>query len=100
MEMLQTKQKFQVTLSRHAYCLSFLDGLQKVLMFVDRLDCLNDEVAGFKEIRGDEFILNVNSMGLSLIDDKNRREVLYMSITSSTLNWGEKINNKFKVCAV
>lgn len=44
LDMLQMKQKFQVTLSRDAYCLSFLDGLQKVLMFVDRLDNLNDEV--------------------------------------------------------
>lgn len=97
LEILQSKQKFQVTLSRNAYCISFLDGLQKVLMFVDRLDNLSDDVAGFKEIKGDEYILNLNSLSLSLIDDKQKLEIVYASITSSSLNWGEKLNNKLKV---
>lgn len=61
--------------------LSFLDGMQRVLMFVDKLDNLNDEVVGFKEIKGDEFVLNLESLGLSLVDDKNQLEILYMSIT-------------------
>ena len=97
LDTLQSTQKFQVTLSRDAYCLSFLDGLQKVLMFVDRLSNLNDEVVGFKEITGDEFLLNLNSFSMSLIDDKYKREVLYASVTSSCISWGEKLTNRVKV---
>ncbi len=94
---IQATHKFQVTLSRDAYCLSFLDGLQKVLMFVDRLGQLNDEVVGFKEIRGDEFLLNLKSFGLTVIDDRSRLEILYVSCTSSSINWGERLNNRVKV---
>ena len=97
LDTLQSTHKFQVTLSRDAYCLSFLDGMQKVLMFVDRLSNLNDEVIGFKEIRGDEFLLNLNSLSLSMIDDRNQVEILYASITSSSINWGEKLNNKVNI---
>ena len=97
LEILQSKQKFQISLSRDAYCISFLDGLQKVLMFVDHLNNLNDEVVGFKEIKGDEFVLNLKSLSLSLIDDTKQLEIMYMSITSSSINWGEKLNNKVKV---
>jgi len=97
LDTIQSTHKFQVTLSRDAYCLSFLDGLQKVLMFVDRLGQLNDEVVGFKEITGDEFLLSLNSFGLTLIDDRNKTEVLYVSCTSSSINWGQRLDNKVKV---
>jgi hypothetical protein len=32
-----------------------------------------------------------------MIDDKRRLEILYVSITSSGINWGEKLSNKIKV---
>lgn len=44
--------------------------------------------------------LEFNSLGLSLIDDRNQKEILYVSITSSSVNWGEiqtKKNNSFKL---
>ena len=58
-----------------------MDGLQKVLMFVESLDKINDEVIGYKEIEGDEFILSLNNLSLSLVDDKNQVEIIYVSIT-------------------
>lgn len=66
-------------------------------MFVDRIENLNDEIAGFKEIKGDEYVLNLNSLSLSLVDDIRQIEILYLSITSSSINWGEKLNKKLKV---
>jgi hypothetical protein len=50
-------------------------------MFVESLDKINDEVIGYKEIEGDEFILSLNNLSLSLIDDKNQVEIIYVSIT-------------------
>ncbi len=55
------------------------------------------QVAGFKEIKGDEYVLSLKNLGLSLIDDKRQIEILYVSITSSGIHWGEKLNNKIKV---
>ncbi len=54
-------------------------------------------MVGYKEIKGDEYVLNLNSLGLSLIDDRHSIELLNFSITSSSINWGEKLNNKVKV---
>ena len=42
-------------------------------------------------------MLNLNSLSLSLIDDRNKQEILFVSITSSGINWGQKLSNKLKV---
>lgn len=51
---------------------------------------------GFKEIKGDEYVLNLNSLGFSLIDDRHSIELVNVSISSSSINWGEKLSNKLK----
>ncbi|CAF0704730.1 unnamed protein product [Brachionus calyciflorus] len=94
---LQSKQQFLIDNNRTGFIISFLDGLQKVLMFVDGLENLNDEIAGYKEIKGDEYVLSFNSLSLSLIDDIKKIELLYVSLTSSSIDWGEKLNKKAKV---
>ncbi len=67
-------------------------------MFVDSLEKINDEIVGLKEIEGQEYVLKLNSLSLSLVDDRNQKEILFVSITSSSVNWGEiKKNNAFKV---
>lgn len=38
-------------------------------------------MVGYKKIKGDEYIMDLNSLGLSLVDDLNQIEILYMSIT-------------------
>jgi hypothetical protein len=94
---IQAKTLLKVSATRYAFVLSFLDGIQRVLMFVDRLDNLNDEITGYKEIKGDEYILELDSLCLSLIDNRNQIEILYASLVGSGVSWGEKKkNNVFK----
>lgn len=52
-----------------------------MLMFVETIDKFSEEVVGYKTIKGDEYLLNLDSLGISLIDDKSQIEILYMSIT-------------------
>ena len=94
---IQAKTLLKISASRYAFVLSFLDGLQRVLMFVDKLDNLNDEITGYKEIKGDEYMLELDSLCLSLIDNRNQIEILYASLVGSGVSWGEKKkNNIFK----
>jgi hypothetical protein len=39
----------------------------------------------------------LNSFSLSLIDDRYQKELLYASLTSSGINWGERPSKKNKV---
>lgn len=96
LETIQQTQPFNISPTRIGFVLSFLDGLQRVLLFVDRLENVNEEATGFKEIKGMEYILDLNSLSMSLVDDVNQLEILYASITSSTISWGEKLPNKTK----
>ncbi len=96
LETLQATQPFNISPTRIGFTLSFLDGLQKVLIFVEKLESINDEASGFKEVKGVEYILDLNSLGLSLIDDIKKIEILYASVTSSGISWGEKVNKKGK----
>jgi vacuolar protein sorting-associated protein 13A/C len=94
LETLQATKKFNIGPARSGFTLSFLDGLQKVLIFVENLEAVNDEASGLKEVKGAEYILDLNSLSLSLVDDVNRVEILYASITSSGISWGEKNKSK------
>ena len=97
LDTLQSKSSFAISPNKVGYTLSFLDGLQKVLMFVDDLANVSDEVVGFKEIEGQEYVLKLDSLSLSLIDDRNQIEILHVSVTSSSVNWGEKLTKKNSV---
>ena len=61
-------------------------------MFVDNISNLNEEVVDISAVKGDStiFIADLNSVSLSLVDDINQVEIVYMSVTSSSVNWGEK----------
>jgi hypothetical protein len=96
LETLQVTQPFNISSTRIGFMLSFLDGLQKVLIFVDKLESINDEASGFKEVKGVEYILDLNSLSLSLVDNLKKIEILYASITSSGISWSERIAKKSK----
>jgi hypothetical protein len=49
-ETLQSKVEFEIAKDQKAFCLTFLDGLQKVLLFTDDLNGLNDEVSHFSSL--------------------------------------------------
>lgn len=97
LDTLQSVKQFDISPSNAGFSLSFLDGLQRVLMFVETTSNLNEDVVGYKKIKGDEYILDLDSLGLSLIDDKNQIEIFYMSFTSSSISWGQKLNQSKNV---
>lgn len=71
------------------YVLVFLDGLQKVIMFVDDLYNLNEDVLGANSIEGLDFILNLSGIGLSLVDNIAKKELSFITISSNHQVWGE-----------
>ena len=59
---------------------------------MDNISNLNEEVVDISTVKGDStmFIADLNSVSLSLVDDISQVEIVYMSVTSSSVNWGEK----------
>ncbi|RNA17061.1 vacuolar sorting-associated 13A [Brachionus plicatilis] len=91
---IESKKKFEISEGKYGYYLSFLDGLQRVLIFTDSLSKLNEEIVGSKDLKGDEYVLSLTNLGLSLIDDINKTEILYFSLTSSSIDWGERTSKQ------
>ncbi|XP_065940396.1 intermembrane lipid transfer protein VPS13A isoform X3 [Magallana gigas] len=73
------------------FWVSFLDGLQRVLLFTEDLAvAINAQEAGELERIEQEITLSLHSMGVSLVNDTTQTEVAYLGITSSGVIWEEK----------
>lgn len=62
--------------------MSFLDGRQRVLLFTEDVAvvtkaCQAEELEQFQQ----EVNISVQNLGLSLINNDNRREIAYMGVT-------------------
>lgn len=75
----------------------FLDGLQKVLMFVDDLYNLHEDIKGSSRIEGGQILFNVKSVGLSLVNNIQRAEIAYITLSSSHVSWGETAKDGYFV---
>ncbi|KAK6178554.1 hypothetical protein SNE40_013319 [Patella caerulea] len=78
------------------YWVSFLDGLQRVLLFTE--DCLIARLAKEAdelERMDQEIVVSIVGMGFSLVNNYSQTEVAFMGITSSGIIWEEK-KKKFK----
>ena len=61
---------------------SFIDGLQRVLVFTRDEDVIDRIQAADTISKNDaEMTLTLRSVGISLVDNKRKREVAYIGIT-------------------
>lgn len=72
----------------HVYWVSFLDGMQRVLLFT-----MNKSIAEnvhsaqqFDSIQ-QEITVSIHGLGMSLVDNNTREEVMYIGLTSSGIIW-------------
>lgn len=62
--------------------MSFLNGMQRVLLFTSEILIAKDaEAAGELEDFDQEIVVAIHGLGLSLVDNIARQEVLYLGIT-------------------
>ncbi|XP_034937793.1 vacuolar protein sorting-associated protein 13 isoform X2 [Chelonus insularis] len=70
------------------YYVSFLDGVQRVLLFTNSLKIAEDcQLVGDLEVIDQEITLNIHGIGLSLVNNINQAELLYLCIASSGIIW-------------
>ncbi|XP_071648865.1 intermembrane lipid transfer protein Vps13 isoform X2 [Temnothorax longispinosus] len=70
------------------FYVSFLDGTQRVLLFTTNLKIAEDcQLVGDLEVIDQEITLNIHGIGVSLVNNITKSELLYMSITSSGIIW-------------
>ncbi|XP_060560724.1 intermembrane lipid transfer protein Vps13-like isoform X2 [Ruditapes philippinarum] len=73
------------------YWVSFLNGMQRVLLFTHDLALATiAQEAGELERIEQEINLNIQGMGLSLVNNYKQQEVAFLGITSSGIIWEEK----------
>ncbi|KAK9871302.1 hypothetical protein WA026_011571 [Henosepilachna vigintioctopunctata] len=87
------------TESYKIYWVSFLDGMQRVLLFTED-SYVAENVQSVKQFEtvDQELTVSLHGLGLSLIDNVAKKDVMYMGITSSGVIWETcKLNsNRFK----
>ncbi|XP_072763012.1 intermembrane lipid transfer protein Vps13 isoform X2 [Anoplolepis gracilipes] len=70
------------------FYVSFLDGIQRVLLFTTNLKIAEDcQLAGDLEVIDQEITLNIHGIGFSLVNNITKSELLYMCIASSGIIW-------------
>lgn len=63
------------------YWVSFLDGLQRVLLFTDQKQVAeNAQTAGELEPITQEINVSIHGIGISLVNNVIRKEIMYMGI--------------------
>ncbi|KAI4459978.1 vacuolar protein sorting-associated protein vps13 [Holotrichia oblita] len=74
--------------NNYVYWVSFLDGMQRVLLFTcDRTVAENAQQAKRFAIIDQEVTLSIHGIGLSLVNNLERREIMYLRIASSGIIW-------------
>ncbi|KAF4791630.1 vacuolar protein sorting 13 C [Turdus rufiventris] len=75
---------------------SFLDGRQRVLLFTDDVALVSKaRQAEELEQPDQEINLSIHSLGLSLVNNENKKEISYIGITSSDVVWERKPRQKW-----
>lgn len=68
-------------LAEEVYYVSFLDGTQRVLLFTTNMKVAEDcELAGDFEPIEQEITISIHGVGLSLVNNVTRSELLYLCI--------------------
>ncbi|XP_031336343.1 vacuolar protein sorting-associated protein 13 isoform X2 [Photinus pyralis] len=80
--------EFSPSDNTQVYWVSFLDGLQRVLLFtLDKSVAENVQCAKQFEAIQQEINVLIHGLGLSLVNNVTRQEILYAGIASSGITW-------------
>ena len=95
---LESDKEGVVELDKDRVCawVSFLDGMQRVLLFSDDASLcyqLAHTTGEFERI-DQEIDISINGIGISLVNNYKMHEVLYVSITSSDIVWEYRKSGK------
>ncbi|NXK87404.1 VP13C protein, partial [Formicarius rufipectus] len=89
--------QFPYNANTQIHWVSFLDGRQRVLLFTDDVALVSKaRQAEELEQPDQEINLSIHSLGLSLVNNENRKEISYIGITSSGVVWERKPKHKWK----
>ncbi|XP_060030384.1 intermembrane lipid transfer protein VPS13C [Erinaceus europaeus] len=89
--------QFPYDANNQIHWVSFLDGRQRVLLFTDDVALVSKALQAEEMEQADlEITFSLHSLGLSLINNKNKQEVSYIGITSSGVVWEMKPKQKWK----
>lgn len=68
-------------IDEEVYYVSFLDGTQRILLFTTSLKVAEDcQLAGDLEVIDQDITLSIHGVGLSLVNNVTKSELLYMCI--------------------
>ncbi|KFP20127.1 Vacuolar protein sorting-associated protein 13C, partial [Egretta garzetta] len=89
--------QFPYNANTQIHWVSFLDGRQRVLLFTDDVALVSKaRQAEELEQPDQEINLSIHSLGLSLVNNENKKEISYIGITSSGVVWELKRRQKWK----
>uniref|UniRef100_A0A672UQW1 Vacuolar protein sorting 13 homolog C n=1 Tax=Strigops habroptila TaxID=2489341 RepID=A0A672UQW1_STRHB len=89
--------QFPYNANTQIHWVSFLDGRQRVLLFTDDVALVSKaRQAEELEQPDQEISLSIHSLGLSLVNNENKKEISYIGITSSGVVWEHKQKQKWK----
>ncbi|XP_076249315.1 vacuolar protein sorting 13C isoform X2 [Calliopsis andreniformis] len=75
-------------LEEEVFYVSFLDGTQRILLFTTNMKIAEDcQLVGDLETIAQEITINIHGVGLSLVNNITKSELLYMCIASSGIIW-------------
>ncbi|GJQ73818.1 hypothetical protein Trydic_g18756, partial [Trypoxylus dichotomus] len=88
--------EYAIAENNYVYWISFLDGMQRILLFTsDQVVAENAQQAKRFEKIDQEVTLSIHGVGLSLVNNHEKREVMYLRIASSGVIWETcKANHK------
>ncbi|XP_069674534.1 intermembrane lipid transfer protein Vps13 isoform X2 [Periplaneta americana] len=87
--------EFHPTEGQQMWWVSFLDGMQRVLLFTLDMNIARDaQSAGELETLDKEITVSIHGLGLSLVNNLTHVEVMYIGIASSGIIWETCKSNK------
>ncbi|XP_075971796.1 vacuolar protein sorting 13C isoform X2 [Anticarsia gemmatalis] len=80
--------EYMINETTKIYWVSFLDGLQRVILFTDdSILATGAHTMGEAELLDTELQLSMQGIGLSLVNDPEHLEIVYISISNSGIIW-------------
>ncbi|KHJ44017.1 hypothetical protein D918_05710 [Trichuris suis] len=84
-------EEFFLARDHPAYCISFLNGRQRTILFTDDLAiCTNARQIYELEAADSEILVSLHGVGLSLMNDTIGKEVAYIALRSTGVIWEQK----------
>ncbi|XP_053558459.1 intermembrane lipid transfer protein VPS13A isoform X2 [Bombina bombina] len=83
------------------YFVSFLEGLQRIVLFTEDEDVFQVTYESEKaELAEQEITISLSNVGISLVNNYSKQEVSYIGITSSDVVWETKKKTRWRPLSV